>query len=368
MHVLHLIDGLALGGAERMLVELANRTVADGHRVSVCVTRHDATRGRELDPRIRLLVLDRRRRLAPAKSLRLARWIRAERVDVIHAHMRSSAAFAAALRALGLVSRPIVFHDHFGGIDADRSVPAWFRLGHRFLTEYVGVNDTLCAWARDAGVPAGRATTIRNGLDLARLRAGAPGDVRGEFGVDPATPLGVLVATVRRDKAIEVLIDALDQSRHRDRIRVVVAGSFGDRAYLEDCRQRIARHGLDRTLAFLGPRTDVPALLRAADFGLLSSRTESGPLVLLEYLCAGLPIVATEVGEVGRRLAELGIPGFVPHSDPQAFAHALDTLLELSPAERRARGQRGLGNVTGEWDIATAMPRWYEVYHRALAR
>ena len=366
MHVLHVIDGLGLGGAERMLVDIANRTVDDGHRVSVCVTRDNLTMARELDSRVHILVLARRARISPIGLARLARFVRTDRVDVIHAHLRSNTAFVLQLRLLRAIDTPIVFHDHYGTIEVDRSVPAWFRFGHRFIDRYVGVYDRLTAWARSAGMDASRTTTIPNALDLSRFAGAPPSGIRAELGVGSAV-LAVMVATLRRDKGIEVLLDALAQTAGREGLRVIVAGTDGEPAYAARCKARCTELGLDRIVTFLGGRTDVPSLLAAADLALLTSHTESGPLVLIEYLAAGLPIVSTRVGDIGRRLAEAGVPGFVAAGDAAGFARELDAVLALTPEERRARGELGKQILVEGWDIRSAMPRWYDVYREAIA-
>ena len=364
--MLHVIDGLGLGGAERMLVDIANRTVVDGHRVSVCVTRDNVTLARELDPRVRLLVLARRARVSPLGLLRLRRVIRAERVDVIHAHLRSNVAFVLQLRIVRAIRTPIVFHDHYGTIEVDTSIPAWFRVGHHFIEHYVGVYDKLTAWARSAGIDAARTSTIPNALDLSRFVGAPVSELRGELGIG-ATTLAVMVATLRRDKGIEVLLDAVAQSSTREQLRIVIVGTDGDQPYAARCKARCSELGLDRTVTFLGGRTDVPSLLPVADLALLTSHTESGPLVLIEYLAAGLPIISTRVGDIGRRLAELGVPGFVAPGDVAAFARELDTVLVLTPTERRARGELGRKVLVEGWDIRSAMPRWYAVYRDAIA-
>lgn len=367
LHVLHVIDGLGLGGAERMLVDLANQTVADGHRASACVTRDHLALAPELDPRVHLLVLARRARISPPSLLRLARFIRRERVDVLHVHMRSNLAFVLQLRATRAIRTPIVFHDHYGTIELDTSIPLWFRIGHRFVDRYVGVYDKLVAWAQRAGIPAARTATIPNALDLTRFTGAPAAPIRARLAIDPAAPVALLVASLRRDKGVDLLLDAVARAAARAQLHVLIAGADAEPAYAAHCRARARELGLDRTVHFLGGRTDVPNLLPAADLALLSSHTESGPLVLIEYLAAGLPIVATTVGDIGRRLAALGVPGFVPAGDPAAFARELDRLLALPPAARRARGALGRQILADGWDLRRVMPRWYALYRDAIA-
>ena len=367
LHILHVIDGLGLGGAERMLVDIANRSVADGHRVSVCVTRNNATLASELDDRVELLVLNRRRRLSPWALLRLARFVRKQRVDVIHAHMRSNLAFVLPLRIARLITTPIVFHDHYGTIEIDTHVPSWFRIGQRYVASYVGVYDQLKEWAQHAGMAPHRTTTIPNGLDLSRLTDASPAALRAELGIAPDTMLVAVVATLRKDKGIEVLLDAVAASRHRDRLCVVVAGTDGEPGYAARCRARCTELHLDRTVKFIGGRTDVPRVLAASDAAVLTSHTESGPLVLIEYLAARLPIVSTKVGDIGHRMHALGVPGFVPPGDAGAITRELDAVLALTPDERRTRGELGRRVLTDGWDIRHFMPRWYDVYRSAMS-
>jgi glycosyltransferase involved in cell wall biosynthesis len=365
MRIMHVIDGLARGGAERMLVDLANLTAKDGHQVTVCVTGTDPTLARELAPSIRVVVLARRSRITPFALAKLIHLVR--QVDVVHAHMRSSAGAIAMLRAAHVVRTPLVFHDHFGGIEY-RSVPRWLRYARRQVTQYVGVYSLLADWARDAGIPDARVAIIPNALDLRRLANVPPYDLRSALRLPNDTVLAILVASLRRDKGVEVMIEALARARHRERIHVALVGGDGEPAYAAALRRRVSALGLFDRVTFMGARDDVPSLLATADVGLLASHAESGPLVLLEYLAAGLPIVATRVGDIGNRLATEHVMGFVDAGDAVAFANELDAVAALSPAARRARGDRGRAILDARFDLAAVMPRWYEVYSGAIAQ
>src|SRR3569833_3166916 len=146
--------------------------------------------------------------------LKLARWIDTHDVDVLHVHMRGSLALALFLRAVRLTRAPIVFHDHYGTIEVESSIPRWFRYGHRFMSQYVGVHESLEAWARRGGVAPDKTRTIENRLDLQRLSAVEPKSLRAALDLPSDGLLGILVATVRRDKGIEVAIRAVAQSQH----------------------------------------------------------------------------------------------------------------------------------------------------------
>lgn len=342
-----------------MAVDIANASVADGHQVTMCVTRDTTTLASELDSRIELLVLARRSRLAVRESLRFARWVRRNRVDVMHVHMRHVLAYVLAVHVAFGLRTPIVFHDHYGTIEIDSSVPAWFRVASRLLGHYVGVYERLTEWAITAGVPRRRATTIENAIELQRITTAHPHNLRRELNLSDV-PLGVLVATLRRDKGVEVLIEAIAHVRHP--VHIAIAGAEIDAPYAAECRRLIRERGVGDRISLLGGRTDVPRLLQGADFAVLSSHTESGPLVLIEYLAAGLPVVATRVGDIGRRLDALGVPGFVPPSQPVALATAIDELLSAPSARLEQRISVGQRALDAGWTIKAVMPRWYAVY------
>lgn len=365
MRIVHVIDSLGRGGAERMLVDLANAAAGDGHDVAVCLTRTGGPLVAELARGIEVLVLDRTSRVAIRASWRLARWLRARRPDVLHVHMRSSLQYVLALRAFARVRAPIVFHDHYGRIEIDAHVPAWFRIGQRWIARYVGVHDQLRDWARAAGMSDERAVTIPNAIDLERIRRAVPFDLRGELHLPADARIAVVVASFKSEKGIDIAIRAMRELVGSGWHLVIIGGGV-ESEYGRACTALVRDLGLERVVHIIGGRDDVPALLRSSDAGVLTSHSESGPLVLLEYLAAGLPIVATRVGNIGHRLAALDVPAFVAPSDSSAVAFCLAELAALSSAGRAERVARGHAALA-EWRFASTMQRWYEVYSAACA-
>jgi glycosyltransferase involved in cell wall biosynthesis len=142
-----------------------------------------------------------------------------------------------------------------------------------------------------------------------------------------------------------------------------VIGGKAERDYAAHCMNLCIKLGVEDRVVFLGPRSDLPDLLQIADFAVMSSRSESGPLVLIEYMAFGLPFVSTQVGDVSNRAERLGMLEFVPPDDPAAMASAMQRLLDLSSAERIRRGEQGREVVRQHFDLRKAMPRWYRLYH-----
>ena len=90
-------------------------------------------------------------------------------------------------------------------------------------------------------------------------------------------------------------------------------------------------------------RDDAPALIAGADAGLATSKNETGPLVVLEYMAGGLPFLATDTGEIAHAVRDLGVGWVTPPRDAGALAAALRDLLALTPEHRREMGATGPG-------------------------
>lgn len=366
MHVLHVIDALGLGGAERMAVDLANEGIRRGHRVSLCITRSNDVLVSELHKDVRVLKLDRRSTFETGPLLKLRSFIRESAVDLCHVHMRSSMALVLMMRALRLIRTPMVLHDHFGGIERDQSIPHWFRLARLWIDQYVGVSPLLGSWARVAGVPDSKISVIENALDLQRLQVESAADLRSELKLQREARIALVVATVRRDKGLEVAIEAV-ASPALASLHLVVAGTLGDATYLDELKSCATRFGVSNRVHFLGGRRDVPRLIAASDLAVSASHTESGPLVLIEFAVGNKPFVATLVGDIARRMNEASVPEFVPPGNAAEMALAIERVLSEDSVHREHRGTATRA-VLRTFDIREIFPRWEKVYTRARGR
>jgi glycosyltransferase involved in cell wall biosynthesis len=366
-YILHVIDSLAPGGAERMAVEIANATEQTRFRVGLCVTRSNTTLACELHPDIPLYVLDRSARFDWKGFCKFRQVVNQQAVDLFHVHGRSTMAFLALCKSIHLVDQPVLFHDHFS-IEINDSVPPWFRWwGSKYVAQYVGVYDKLAHWAQRAGIDASRIHIIGNALNLSRIFNAEPLDIRQECGIPIDTMLGVCIGSIRPQKGLELLFRALRELHCDIPFVILVIGGVGDQNYYQKCLRELEQLGRLDQVRLLGSRGDIPNILRGGvDFAVISSLSESGPLVLIEYMAAGLPFVATHVGNICQRAHDLGVPGFVPPGNPLALARALQQLLSLSPLERKERGEIGRHIALEHFDIRKHMPRWYQLYEKVL--
>jgi glycosyltransferase involved in cell wall biosynthesis len=379
LRVLTLVDGIgAVGGGEWMARQIAMRLDPERFSATLCVTRwnpveRDLAALREVESAgVGFIGLRRKRTLALAPWRELLRASRGDGVDVVHAHKFGSSVWAALLvRRLG--APVLVCHDH--GWSYGRKSTARRMVERRLIAARA---DAIIAVSRsdatrmvDAqGFPAAKMRFVANGI---ASRAPEPrADVRAELGIEPGAPVIGAVATLRPEKRLDLLIEAagLLAVEFPD-LRVLVAGGPDGQNTAERDRLRamVSELGLERTVSLLGFRSDVPAVLAAIDVAVLCSDREASPLVVLEYMDAGKPLVATGTG---------GIPEMVSNGEEGLLvepgsASGLAAAIER-PLRDRALAAR-LGDAARErrrrqFDIARTVDElealYVELYERKL--
>ena len=248
-----------------------------------------------------------------------------------------------------------VFHDHFGRLHLDRSAGPGLRIPlRRGIDAYIGVESRLCRWAIDA-VGLGPSTGPpgpQRGRPRAVRRSPSRSTFAAEFDLGDCELALVMVANFRPQKDHPTLFRAIAElpdgragahpsghlRQHRRRPR-----------YYEGCMAMLDRLGITHLVRTIGVRDDAPALMAGADAGVFSSKNESGPLVILEYMASELPFVATETGEIAHAVRDDGVGILVEPRDYLALADALSELLAMSPEERVE-----MGDVADAWSRSTS--------------
>jgi glycosyltransferase involved in cell wall biosynthesis len=265
--------------------------------------------------------------------LKLARLIRSEKFDLIHAHS-SKPGFFARLAAVG-VNTPVVyepasfaFHEN-----APRLQAAFYALLERIMARYLTdrillVCDGERDLARQHSVGADEQfITIHTGIDLQPFNI--PVD-RAKVRVGLGVPLDIqLIGTVARlseQKAPSDFINAAAQV-HANYPHVHFLW-VGDGPLENQSRSLVQSLGLQDVFHFAGFRNDVPAILMSLDCFVLSSHWEGFSLAILEAMAAGLPIIATKVTGASEAILDGETGMLVDIGDIPGLAEAMSTLIQ----------------------------------------
>jgi glycosyltransferase involved in cell wall biosynthesis len=362
LRIAHLIETDGPGGAERVVAGLATSLQAAGsENVVFLPAGGEGWLAHELEGSgvaIEYFTIDRP--LSPACARGLVRAFRRHRFDVAHSHEFSMAIYGgwAAWRA----GVPHIITMHGGRYYNDRLRRRLaLRAAIAASDQVVAVSESLAdAISKDLRVPRSKVAMLSNGV-----RHAEPGAVtlRQELRLSPDDRLIVAVGNLYPVKGHVHAIDALAQlARRHPSVHLAISG----RGELEGALLARAReHDLENRVHLLGLRSDVPAVLAAADLFVLPSLSEGLPLALLEAMFAGCPIVATDVGQVRVALANGTAGSLVEPGNPSALAAALDRLL-ADPAEARRLGGIAALRAAGEYDLSRMVQRYAGVYREAM--
>lgn len=363
--VLLAITELDIGGAERALAALAtglNRGRWAPHVVALGPEAPLAAPIRAGGVPVTCLDADNRR---PLRTLaRLAGVIRQQRPALVQSFL-FHANVATRLAAL-LAGPPQPWL--VGGIRVAEHQRGWHRtlerLTFRLGTGAVCVSEGVRRFSQATGrLPADRLCVIPNGVDPAPFEAATTVD-RSSLGVPDDAVLALYVGRLDRQKGLPILLDALARILPtRPDLHLALAGAGPERDALHALSA--ADPSLSARVHWLGPRPDVPALLKASDLLVLPSLWEGMPNVVLEAMASGRPVVATAV----EGTSSLVLPGrtgwLVPPADPTALASALlDAAAD--PARRQAFGAAGHDHVLNHYTPSRVVAAYEHLWARLL--
>jgi len=353
-----------IGGAEHVAVDLAVALDRERFESLFCAIKRPRTPTREQELRaagVEFFPLGLETIRDPRLIPTLVRLLRRERVDILHAHLWD--ANLVGVIAGRLAGTPvIVAHEHTWSFEGQPLRVAT----DRFLISR-GASTMVCVSDEDRRkmveiehIPVGRIQVIPNGIPPLPEPSGA--DVRAEFGIPVGAQVLGAVAVLRKQKRLDVLIEALELLVGRlSDPHLIIAGDDvgrGNRARLE---QKAASLGLAARVHMIGRRSDIADVLAAIDVACLSSDYEGMPLSVMEYMAAGKPIVATRVGGVPE-IVDDGVEALlVPRRDPQAFAKAVEDLL-LDPVLAADLGRAARARQQRERSLASAVERVEALY------
>jgi len=351
MRILHAIQELRMGGAERIVVALAGASEAAGHVTGVASA--PGVLSADVSQWFPLPLVGRRPTRVPAAVLALERARRTLQPTVLHVHNPTMAVL--------------------GGLIALR--------GHRLpgLVSVHGVPDedyrAAARLLRAAGLPAiACGPGVAEGLSVAGLEVrgtivngvGPPPppasreQLCAEWGLSPERPLVACVGRLVPLKNQALALDAIE--RVPEAALVVV----GEGPSLADLRGRSERAGLGDRVVFAGLRPDARAVIGAADAVLMPSRSEGLPLAALETLASGTPLVATDVRGLRELLTDDVDALLVPPDAPEAMAGALRRV--LSGPDLRARLAEGATATAARYSEETMIAQYLGLYEELTSR
>jgi glycosyltransferase involved in cell wall biosynthesis len=370
IHVLYLIDVLwGLGGAEGVLLRIPKLLPKDRYRCTIGTfrLRPESPIFDQLPCPVREFPVDRVFGMGALRTaLDLRRFIRSERVQIVHTFFESADLLGGLVAKLSGVPVVISSRRDMGILRSTRHHIA-YRLMSPLFDQVQAVSGAVREQTiRADGIDPNKVVTIPNGIEIEKLAA-AHGSAawRHSLRLDDAAPLIVTIGHIRRVKGYDVLLRAAAElCRVYPKATFLIVGSVQEPDCERDLQDLVRQLNLERNVRFLGKMENetVWSLLKLCDVFCQPSRSEGMSNALLEAMGCGLPCVATGVGGTPEVLEDGRTGYIVPSEDYQAVAARILSLLHdperaadmgrlaRRVVEERFSAQRMIRNMVGMYD------------------
>jgi glycosyltransferase involved in cell wall biosynthesis len=358
--LMFVIEALTVGGAEQMVVDLANEFAQRGDYVHVVCLTELGDLAVSLSPNINVSLFNKRRGV----DLRVVKMLRAlileHNIHVVNSHLWTANLWTRiALYRSGI---PVVVTEH----NRDVWKKAHNRLIDRILSyataKLIAVSeDTANYYKSVVGVRESLITVVNNGIDTARYASGSGARLRetladdGEFLVGSVGRLAIAKNHPRLVKAAHML------KQSGIPVQVVIAGEGPERSATEAA---ITQHGVSDCVKLMGARNDIPDLLAALDVFVLSSDREGHPLSALEAQAAGTPVVLTNAGGSADAISKSasGRGGMLVECNASAIAESL-RYLATHPEELQAMAEFAKSHAARCFDKSSMINKYSAIFN-----
>ena len=358
--VLHLLQGLDVGGLEYMVVALVNRLNRENFLPSVCCF---DTLGKLQDNLLddtKVTLLQRKSGIDLLYPFKLASLLKKNGIEIVHLH-NSTAFFYGVLAGKIAGNKRIIYTEHARDIIPNIKV----RLMDKILSymtdrivvvaEFLKKNLVEREWMNPSAI-----TVIYNGIEgISFNRQYDRSEIFQELNITPTAKIIGIVARLDPIKNHRCLIRSMKKVAifFPDTVLLII----GDGPLRHELEELVLSEGLQKIIFFLGIRDDIPRLLSVLDVFVLCSLSEGLPLTILEAMAAGCPIVATAVGGIPEIIQDGREGNIIPSDDPDKLAEAISGILG-NEEKRREMGDKAKKRFEEKFTLRAMVKKYEELY------
>ncbi len=354
------ITGLGVGGAERQVLDLADRLSERGHVVKIAYLT-GYVRLLPSDSRVEVLSLGVKNKISGLfyGLINLLRLIKGFEPDVIHSHMVHANIISRLARLF--TSFPVLVCTAHSKNEGGLLRMFFYRLTDSLadISTNVGI-DAVKSFEKLKAVPPGRMISMVNGIDAERFKPDFErrAILRQEMGLSPDVKLILAVGRFYEPKDYPNLLSAF--TCMADDFPSAQLWIAGDGPLMEKMKMLAVELGVGSRVKFLGARSDIPDLMKVTDLYVLSSAWEGLPLVVGEAMASERLVVATDCGGVREFLGDAGI--LVEPKNSIALADGLRAGLRMNKEESALLSERARKRILEGYSLEHVTERWIDLY------
>ena len=284
MKVLQVIDRLNVGGAERVCLDISNLLFKKNINVAVLTILEKGELLSFLDSNIKIYCLQRKSKFNIKTMKKMILIL--NNYDIAHIHMRHTYRYVKFASLFYKLSCKLILHDHFGSIALDKSIPLFM---NNFLKPkfYIGVSNELVKWAKEV-------------LKVSEIYLLENIIVKKKYSTNQKKDTIVDVSNIAPIKNQLFSIKLIEKTSYN----LVIYGKIKDVNYYNHLKKYLRLNNLENRVSFIHNENNIQKVLGSFKLGLMTSVSESGPLILIEYLAQSLPFVAYKTGQVANVLSD----------------------------------------------------------------
>ena len=306
MKIVHIINSLHFGGAEKLLVDILPEFRNQDIEVDVIVLYNEKTdfyKALENHPKIKVIAPKKRRSLY---SISHVLWIRKyiKKYDIVHVHLFPSL-YWTALATLFLRDKPQLIITEHNTVNRRRSSIFFKKIDqyiYKKYTKIIAISESVKENIQThLGINHSDVTLIYNGIDV-KLFQEAIAHSKHQIGVPETAKIIIQVSSFFPQKDHDTLLKAI--SLLPDDVHLVLVGNG---VLIDEKKALATRLKIADRVHFLGYRNDIPQLLKMADICVLSSHYEGFGLAIVEGMAAGLPCIGSDVDGLSQVIGNAGL-------------------------------------------------------------
>lgn len=347
--IIQIIDTLEAGGAERVLITLSNILFTKGHSVTVITTLHKGALANQLTKGIEVKELNRRSKWNLSDMRKLIQWCKP--FDIIHVHSSHNLRYVSVAAKIFHLNKPIFFHHHYGNIETDSSVK-WHDKFFMSSAILIAVSRKIYDWAiQSLQIKRQHVFLLPNIVSKQILHERKSRTDTLEL---------VLVSNFRPQKNIGFAVDLINELKNKMKVHLTIIGQLADKGYSKTIKEKISRLQINELINIEHNITDVNTVLQQFDMALHTASSESGPLVLIEYMAAGLPFLSYQTGEVVYQIENELPECIIDNFEIESWINKIEQLLKLNTDQLSQRLQNTYSKYYSEEAYYTACIKIYE--------
>lgn len=356
--VMHIINNLEVGGAEKILVLLAKElSKRDDLDIYVVSLEGHGPLAADLPSRVHYKQFNYHLFLGPVISrldmnfrFGLYKYVKQIKPDIIHGHLFKGEDFAKLLGAL--TKTPVITTSHDSLVWPGRKT----KLLNRYLVNAIAVSKSVADHLRVAcEISENKIVIIPNAIETKLFEA-------GKKSFNKTKPVFIFIGRLLKSKGIDDAIIGLAKLRSDyPNLQLLIYGKEVFKSYKDSLDKLVAKNKYD-FVKFMGRTDDVPSALRTGDIFILPSQSEGFAISVLEAAAASKPVIATKVGAIGDMVIEGKSGLFVDWHSPDQIYLAAKKILDENLVEKY--GKVGREIARNSFDISKVEQMHYDLYKK----